>query len=165
MPAQRSESPGHHVDDAAADAVLAACRVLVGVSAQSIAAIADTVDLLQFRVLVVVASRGSVSLQELADAARLHISKASRMCDRMVRSGLLNRAADPADRRHLELTLTTQGADMVGTVMSRRRAAIHPILARMSIRRRADLVSVLGEFGAAGGEPSAPDLWAMGWTT
>lgn len=145
--------------------MLAACRVLVAVNAQSISAITDTVDLIQFRVLVVIASRGSVSLQELAEGARLHISTASRICDRMVRMGLLNRAADPSDRRHLELTVTATGRRMVNTVMSRRRAAIRPVLDRMATERRAELVSVLTDFGAAGGEVSAPDLWAMGWTT
>jgi DNA-binding MarR family transcriptional regulator len=153
------------VDDAEVDAVLAACRVLVAVNAQSIATITDSVDLVQFRVLVVVASRGSVSLQQLAEGARLHVSTASRICDRMVRTGLLNRAADPADRRHLDLTVTSMGGQLVKTVMSRRRAAIRPVLARMPKRSRAELVSALAEFGVAGGEPSAPDLWAMGWTT
>lgn len=151
--------------DAEVDAVLAACRVLVAVNAQSIAAITDSVDLMQFRVLVVVASSGSVSLQQLAEGARLHISTASRICDRMVRMGLLNRATDRADRRHLDLTVTPRGGQLVETVMSRRRAAIRPVLARMPKRSRAGLVSALADFGVAGGEPAAPDLWAMGWTT
>jgi DNA-binding MarR family transcriptional regulator len=83
----------------------------------------------------------------------------------MVRMGLLNRAADAADHRHLDLTVTSSGRQLVKTVMSRRRAAIRPVLARMPTRSRAELVSALAEFGVAGGEPSAPDLWAMGWTT
>ena len=35
----------------------------------------------------------------------------------------------------------------------------------MTKQRRAELASLLREFAAAGGEPSDPDLWAMGWTT
>jgi DNA-binding MarR family transcriptional regulator len=147
------------------DAVLAACRVLVAVSAQSMAAVEDIVDLVQFRILVVVAGRGSLSLGQLADAAHLHISKASRMCDRMVSMGLLNRADDPANRRQLILTLTPAGRRVVQTVMGRRRAAITPILKRMSKQQRAVLVSALRDFAEAGGEPTDPELWALGWTT
>ena len=49
-----------------AEAVLAACRVVVAISAQSIAAMEDVADLMQVRALITVASRGSVSLKELA---------------------------------------------------------------------------------------------------
>lgn len=155
--------------DAEADALLAACRVLVAISAQSIAAVEDTVDLIEFRALVVVASRGSVSLSELAAAATLHLTRASRLCDRLVASGLINRADDPANRRQLTLTLTRSGQEVVGQVMQRRLAAVQQILDRisdyMTKQRRAELTTLLQEFAAAGGEPSNLDLWAMGWTT
>ncbi|KAA0101024.1 MarR family transcriptional regulator [Mycolicibacterium sp. P1-18] len=153
------------VDDTEADAVLAACRVLVALSAQSIAAVEDVADVAQVRALVVISSRGSVSLRELADAANLHLTRASRLCDRMVAAGLVDRAEDPANRRQVTLTLTTDGHRVVHDVMTHRRAAIIPILARLEPRRRADLVAVLQDFAAAGGEPTEPDLWAMGWTT
>lgn len=160
-------SPDAH--DGEADALLAACRVLVAVSAQSIAAVEDVADLTQVRALVVVASRGSVSLSELSEAANIHLTRASRLCDRLVLMGLLNRADDPANRRQLTLTLTPAGEWVVAEVMRRRREAIAPILDRMrqqmTQHRRAQLTSLLKEFATAGGEPSDPDLWAMGWTT
>jgi DNA-binding MarR family transcriptional regulator len=137
----------------------------VALSAQSIAAVADVADVALVRTLVVISSRGSVSLGELAAAANLHLTKASRLCDRMVVVGLIHRADDPADRRQLTLTPTPKGARVVRTVMAHRRAVIKPILARLSTQRRAQLVAVLQDFAAAGGEPSDPDLWAMGWTT
>ena len=159
-------SPRHReARDEDADAVLAACRVLVALSAQSIAAVADVADVAQVRTLVVISSRGSVSLGELAAAANLHLTKASRLCDRMVVVGLIHRADDPVDRRQLTLTLTPKGERVVRAVMAHRRAVVKPILARLSKQRRAQLVAVLQEFAAAGGEPSDPDLWAMGWTT
>jgi DNA-binding MarR family transcriptional regulator len=144
---------------------MAACRVLVAVSAQSIAVVEEVVDLTQFRVLVIVASRGPVSLGGLAEAGHMHLSTASRMCDRMVSKGLLNRADDPSDRRQLTLTLTAAGRRVITAVVDRRRAAIRPVLARMPKRARADLVLALGEFAAAADQPTDSDLWAMGWTT
>jgi DNA-binding MarR family transcriptional regulator len=152
-------------DDDEADAVLAACRILVKLSAQSIAAVEGVADVAQVRALVVISRRGSVSLGELAAAANLHVTRASRLCDRLVADGLICRVDDPANRRQLILTLTPSGERVVRTVMQHRRAAITPILARLTKQRRAELVSVLREFAAAGGEPSDHELWAMGWTT
>jgi DNA-binding MarR family transcriptional regulator len=151
--------------DDEADAVLAACRILVTLSAQSIAAVEDVADMAQVRALVVMASRGSVSLGELATAANLHPSRASRLCDRLVAEGLIHRADDPANRRQLTLTLTPSGQRVVRTVMQYRRDAIKPILARLTKQRRAELISVLKEFASAGGESSDLELWSMGWTT
>jgi len=147
------------------DAVLAACRVLVAISARSIAAVDGAVDVAQFRILVILAARRAVSLGELAESAGLHLSTASRMCDRLVGIGLLHRSDDPANRRQLILTLTPEGRRLVTRVMQRRRAALAPLLRQLSTTRRAELVAVLEEFATAGGEPAEGDLWSMGWTT
>jgi DNA-binding MarR family transcriptional regulator len=169
MPKERASSRRHSTHDEETEALLAACRLLVAISAQSVAAVEDVVDLIEFRALVIVASRGSVSLSELADAANIHLTRASRLCDRLVGKGLINRADDPANRRQLTLTLTSDGERVVGQVMQRRLEMIEPILARtkeqLSPQRRADLVSLLRDFAVAGGETSDPDLWAMGWMT
>lgn len=149
--------------------MLAACRVLVAVSTQSMAAVEEVADVTQVRALVVIASRGSVSLGELSEATNIHLTRASRLCDRLVIKGLVNRADDPANRRQLTLTLTPDGERVVQEVMQRRREAIESILHRMNKKmtkqRRAEVVSLWQEFAAAGGEPSNPDLWAMWWTT
>jgi DNA-binding MarR family transcriptional regulator len=155
--------------DEETEAVLAACRVLVAISAQSIAAVEDVADLTQVRALVVIASRGSVSLSELSEAMNIHLTRASRLCDRLVVKGLINRADDPANRRQLTLTLTPDGERVVQEVMRRRGEAIKSLMDRLSKhmtkQRRADVALLLREFAAAGGEPSDPDLWAIGWTT
>jgi DNA-binding MarR family transcriptional regulator len=169
MSDERQSLRRHGVRDQEVDAVLAACRVLVALSAQSIAAVENVADLTQVRALVVIASRGSVTLGELATAVNFHLTRASRLCDRMVASGLIHRRDDPANRRQLTLTVTEKGERIVQQVMQRRRLAIEAILTRMNRRmgkqRRAELVAALCEFAAAGGEPPDPDLWAMGWTT
>jgi DNA-binding MarR family transcriptional regulator len=158
-------SPGSvGVNDTEIDAVLAACRVLVAISARSIA-VEHQADVAQFRALVILASRGSVSLGELSSSAGLKLSTASRMCDRMVVDGLVNRADDPANRRQLVLTLTDRGRGVVAAVARRRRAALGPMLARMPKSHRVKLVEMLSEFTATGGEPADRDLWTMGWTT
>lgn len=160
-----STAQADDVADSELNVILGVCRVLVAVSAQSIAAVESVADLTQVRILVTVASRGSASLGTVAEAAGIHISKASRLCDRLVRAGLLDRADDPNDRRQLTLTLTSDGRRIVRTVGSRRQAEIARILARMTPRRRAVLVSALGDFADAADEPRDAALWSMGWTT
>jgi DNA-binding MarR family transcriptional regulator len=151
------------------EALLAACQVLVAISAQSMAAVVDVADLIQVRALVVVASRGSVSLSELAAAMDIHLTRASRLCDRLVLKGLLHRADDPANRRQLVLTLTASGRRVTRTVMQRRRSALGPILSRMtnklSAQQRVEFIELLRDFATAAGQPSDTGLWAMGWAT
>jgi DNA-binding MarR family transcriptional regulator len=146
-------------------AVLAASRVLIGVAARSLAAVEDTVTLTQVRALVIVASRGPLHLAALAEDMGVHPSNATRACDRLVAAGLLDRRDNPADRRHLLLTLTDAGRELVDGVMDRRRVAIGQILQQMLPNDRAQLATVLSRFAAAGGEPENGDLWSVGWTT
>jgi DNA-binding MarR family transcriptional regulator len=146
------------------DAVLRACRVLVALSARSILAVEDVADVVQVRILVVVAAAGSASLGAVAEAAGLHVSRASRLCDRMVRAGLLHRANDPSDRRLLTLSLTKAGREVVEAVMARRRAEVSRALSQMTRARRAELVGVLDEFAAAGASVTEADLMLLGWS-
>jgi DNA-binding MarR family transcriptional regulator len=155
-------TPAH---DELLDVVLAASRSLVAISAQSIASVADVVDLVQFRILVVIASREVCSLNDIVDAVNLHVSTASRTCERMTAAGLLHRTANPIDRRNLELTLTARGRALVGRAMRHRRAALAPVLDRLSARKQRRLVAAMRDLADAAGEPPDRALWAMGWTT
>lgn len=156
------------------DAVLDACRSLVAISAWSVEAVADQVDLVELRILVVLDTRGASSLKALADAAHLHLSRASRACDRLVGKNLITRSDDPDDRRVLKLGLTAAGAELVRTVQNARRDAVAPVLAAMSVNRRTELVRSLRAFAAAsaGRGQSADsaddgagrgDVSALGW--
>ncbi|WP_346271797.1 MarR family winged helix-turn-helix transcriptional regulator [Pseudonocardia sp.] len=147
------------------EGIMAAARVLVGVSAQSVAAIEDTVTLPQLRILVMVASRGPLNLGAVAAGLRVHPSNATRAVERLVVAGLLSRDDDPADRRNLQLRLTDAGRDLVATVMDSRRAAIAGILERMPARRRRTLAAALRSFADAGDEVSEDIVWSVGWTT
>ncbi len=136
-------------------AVLTASRVLVGVSARSLADVEDTVTLTQFRTLVVLATRGELNLNRLAEALGVRPSTAVRSIDRLVGAGLVTRRENPATRREVVLDLTDDGGRVVHEVTERRRAAITDILARMPARQRGALVSAFEAFTQAAGEPSA----------
>jgi DNA-binding MarR family transcriptional regulator len=147
------------------EVVLSACRLLVGVSARSVAAVEDRVDLIQLRILTVIASREVVTLGELAAAVGLHPSRASRGCDRLVETGLIDRDDNPADRRSVHLTLTGAGRAIVAEVAATRRAALEPALRNLDAEHRLALTSALERLTTKAGEPADTELWAMGWAT
>ena len=145
--------------------MLDACRVLVAITARSMAANPEGTDLLHLRALVVLWSRPSLSLGELADAVGIHLTRASRLCDRLVARGLVDRADDPDNRRQLVLRLTPAGSEVVEQVMQERAEEIRPVLARMSAADRRSLVRSLGAFARAADGLAAHDLWALGWSS
>ena len=147
------------------DAVMIATRVLVAVSARSVASVEDQVTLPQLRVLVMIASRGTQNVTSVAQALGVHASNATRTCDKLVEAGLLHRSEDPSDRRNLLLQLTQPGLQLVHTVTEHRRAAIKDILAKMPAQGRSNLVPVLLAFAEAAGEIPPSRAWALGWTT
>ena len=147
------------------EAVMAAARVLVAVSARSVAEVDEVVSLPQLRVMVMLASRGVLNLTAVARGLGVHSSNATRACDRLVAAGLVERRDDPADRRNLVLELTEQGRLLVDRVMDHRRTAIAGVLSRMPPLNRAALVPVLQSFAAAATELQDEDAWSLGWTT
>ncbi|MGN6606926.1 MAG: MarR family winged helix-turn-helix transcriptional regulator [Jatrophihabitans sp.] len=158
--------PRARVTDADVDAVLSACRCLVALSVRSLSVIDGEVEPAQFRALVVVASREAVSLGELAESTGISLSTASRLCERLVAQGLLDRTDDPSDRRQLALRLTPAGQKLVDAVTDARRADLLPVLQRLTRRQRDELVRALTAF-AEGCETAEDDrsLWSIGWVT
>ncbi|GLY51233.1 MarR family transcriptional regulator [Lentzea sp. NBRC 102530] len=140
------------VDDLT-DAVLTASRLLVAVSARSLAAVEETLTLPQFRMVVLLDSRGPMSLTALADLLQVNPSTAKRMIDRLVTSGMVEREPNPATKREVVVVASAEGSRVVRQVMARRRAEISTIVARMPEHLRHGLVQALTAFAEAGGEP------------
>lgn len=142
-----------------------ASRVLVGISAKSIATVEDRVTLPEVRALVVLASLGPLNLLRLSEAMGVHASNATRACDRLVNLELVDRRDDPSDRRHVTLALTRKGRRLITTVMDDRRRAVESVLSRMPADQRRQLTAVLHGFAAAAWELPTPEVWTMGWPT
>ncbi|MBP2366251.1 MarR family winged helix-turn-helix transcriptional regulator [Pseudonocardia parietis] len=153
------------VDAELVEVVLAAARLLVGISAQSVAAIDDVVTLPQLRVLMMVDNHGPLNLSAVAAGLGVHRSNGTRVVDRLVNAGLLDRRDDPADRRNLVLELTPAGRELVDTIVSHRREAVVDLLRRMPQEQRAALGPALSSFAAAGGEVGGDPAWSLGWSS
>ena len=115
-------------DEAAVDAVLTASRALVAVATMSLGAAAEDTTIAQYRALVVLASRGPQRMVDLAAALAVTPSTAGRMCDRLVRKGLIRRHRARADRRVVQVSITAAGRQVVDQATARRRELIaeHP---------------------------------------
>ncbi|WP_240134609.1 MarR family winged helix-turn-helix transcriptional regulator [Streptomyces sp. MUM 178J] len=153
--------------DAVTRAVLTASRLLVAVSARSLAAVEDRVTLPQFRLLVVLSMEGSAKLVVLAERLGVNPSTAMRMMDRLIAAGLADRQINQDNRRETVLRLTPEGRRIVEDVTARRRREIAAIVERLAPEQRSAMVAALKAFTEAGGEPSAPDeavgLHPLGW--
>lgn len=160
MPATRDRTGVEH--EAIVDAVLSASRVLVAVAARSLGDVAEEVTLTQYRTLVVLASRGPQRLAALAEALDVTPPTATRMCDRLVRRGLVVRRHERDDRRTIRLTLSEAGQDLVHAVTERRRAEIAGLLQAIPRSQQSDLVDSLQRLTAAAGEVPEQD-WSTGW--
>jgi DNA-binding MarR family transcriptional regulator len=139
-------------DAAAVDAVLTASRSLIAVATRSLGAAAEETTIAQYRALVVLASRGPQRMVDLAAALDVAPSTAGRMCDRLVRKGLIRRHRARADRRAVLVSVTAAGRLVVDQATTRRRALIAEILAKLPPHTRQAVAEALRAFADAAGE-------------
>jgi DNA-binding MarR family transcriptional regulator len=142
----------HAADAAAVDAVLTASRSLIAVATRSLGAAAEETTIAQYRALVVLASRGPQRMAALAGALDVAPSTAGRMCDRLVRKGLIRRHRARADRRAVLVSVTAAGRLVVDQATARRRALIAGILARLPADTQRAVAEALRAFADAAGE-------------
>lgn len=114
--------------DSVVEAVLSAGRVLVDVVIRSLTEVSDDVTLTQYRSLSALCALGPQGVGTLADAVGVTHSAESRLCDHLVRKGLVHRAEDDHDRRAVRLAPTEAGRRLVDAVAARRRAEIARLL-------------------------------------
>lgn len=146
----------HEVDELVT-AVLTASRVLIAVSAASLAETEETVTLTQFRTLVVLDGRGATNLNGLADTLGVNASTAMRMVDKLLAAGLVTRHDNPANRREVVIGLTDGGRALTRRVTERRRSEIARIVRAMPAVERSGIVRALSAFADAAGEPHVAD--------
>jgi DNA-binding MarR family transcriptional regulator len=139
--------------DAITDALLLASRLLVAISARSIAEVDENITFPQFRTLVILSSQGPINLATLASQLGVQPSATGRMVDRLVSAGLIDRLPHPTSRRELLAALTKRGREVVRRVTEHRRTEIAAIVEEMPAAERHGLVRALTAFTAAGGEP------------
>lgn len=160
----RQERPSANDVEAVTSAVLTASRLLVSISARSLASVKERVTLQQLRMLVVLAEHDDLKLVALADELDVNPSTAMRMVDRLAAARLVSRQVNPANRRENVLRLTGPGRQIVDEVTARRRKEIAAVVARMPSGQRSGLVAALRAFTDAGGEAPVSETTPNGWS-
>lgn len=161
-PGPSGQPSGRAADSGFVDALLTASRALVGVAARSLTDAESNVTLQQYRALVVLAQHGDLGINSFAEAMSIHPSTASRLCDRLVRRGLVDRSTSPESRREVVITLSTAGEALVSRVTDQRHSEIARIVRRIQSTDQAPLIRALEAFSDAAGE--LPDhAWKLGW--
>jgi DNA-binding MarR family transcriptional regulator len=133
------------------EALQATMRVLVGLALRSIDGPGGAVSLPQFRVLAILADLGPTRSGRVARALGLDASTVTRLADRLVASGHVERHGEPGHRGVVTLALTPPGRSLVARVARWRRDEVSQILSRMAPEERSAATRVFRGFVDAAG--------------
>ena len=103
----------------------------------------------QLNALLAVERAEGINLGGLAAELGMLLSSASRLCDRLVAGGMVERVPGRADRREIALYLTASSRALLAELRRIRRLALAATLEKMSAGGRAALLRGLTEFAAA----------------
>src|SRR5215217_7679199 len=117
--------------DELVDVLLTLSRAIVGIAVRALAGSDADVTMAQFRTMVVIATRGPQRLVDISAELGVNPSTGTRMCERLVRKGLIVRQRVGSDRREVRISLTDLGERVVGEVIARRRAELAGIVAAL----------------------------------
>jgi DNA-binding MarR family transcriptional regulator len=143
-------SPGDFAEQV--EALQAATRVLAGVALRSLDVLDGVITLAQFRMLAVLAGLGRARSARVARALGLDASTVTRLADRLVAAGHVERGSDPGHRSVVTLELTSSGQSLVSAVSGWRQRELGRIVAALPPATRAQLTDVLGQLVTAAGE-------------
>lgn len=133
------------------EALQATMRVLVGLALRSIGGQAGAVSLPQFRVLAILADLGPTRSGRVARALGLDASTVTRLADRLVASGHVERHGEPGHRGVVTLALTAQGRGLVAQVARWRRGELSQIVSRLAPEDQMAATRVFRHFVDAAG--------------
>uniref|UniRef100_UPI000B0236EE MarR family winged helix-turn-helix transcriptional regulator n=1 Tax=Streptomyces niveiscabiei TaxID=164115 RepID=UPI000B0236EE len=123
--------------------VMAASRLVMGISARALAEVDESLSLAQLRTLVALEGCGPVKLAVLAEVLGVNSSTALRSVMRLEQAGLVDRRASEVSRREVVLRLTGRGEDLVRQVLDHRRREVEKLVEGVPPRVRAGLVEGL----------------------
>lgn len=106
----------------------------------------------QLNALLVVERAEGINLRGLATQLKMILSSASRLCDRLVAAGLVERVPGRPDRREIALFLTPSARQVLDHLRTTRRALLATVLDRMSASGQTALLRGLTEFAAVAAE-------------
>lgn len=135
------------------DAVAVASQVLLDSALAGLASLAPEVNLSEYRVLVLLDDLGPQRLIDVAAALDVTSTTATRLADRLVKHGMVDRVRHSADRREIYLKIGGEGRRLVRGMAKRRRRFVSSVLAEFSPADQEAALRVLSRFGEGPAEP------------
>jgi DNA-binding MarR family transcriptional regulator len=121
-------------------ALLDLARTIMGISLRAADQIGG-VSVVQLRALTVLREAGPANLGQLTDGMGVTVSTTSRLVDRLVTAGFVDRRTARHTRREIELSLTDQGRAVLAEYDGHRLAALHACLEELSEDERATVLT------------------------
>ncbi|GHF96845.1 MULTISPECIES: MarR family winged helix-turn-helix transcriptional regulator [Amycolatopsis] len=131
------------------DAALAALRAMVLIADSTVERNTEQLTLTQFRALRVVVDRTPVTMGRVARELAMNPSSVTRACDRLVALNLLEKAANPLNRRETLLAPTGPGRQLVDRVDRDRRRVLASVLGRLDPPAREAAIAAFERFARA----------------
>jgi DNA-binding MarR family transcriptional regulator len=119
-------------DDDVTARVEIAARALLALSTRASMDLPQGISLTQLRALAAAEEAGPCSLGVLADAMMISTSSASRLVDRLIAAGVLDRRPSEVSRREVILQVTPRGKRLLRRHEASRRAVFAELLQRMT---------------------------------
>ncbi|WP_324275365.1 MarR family winged helix-turn-helix transcriptional regulator [Blastococcus brunescens] len=135
--------------------LLALARTVVGVATRAADQL-GRLSVVQLRALTVLRALDGPNLGRLAAGMGVTLSTASRLVDRLVSAGLVDRRLSPRSRRELTLTVTPAGQAILDRYDDLRLADMKLLLERLPEDRRPDAVAVLDQLAGSTAPGTAP---------
>ncbi|MDG4841237.1 MarR family transcriptional regulator [Micromonospora sp. WMMD967] len=129
-----------------AAALDAAAASLLGIWESAREGTSNRVSGAQLRAVMVVEQADGINLRRLATQLDMLLSSASRLCDRLVAAGMLEREPGRFDRREISLHLTPEARRLLAELRADRQAQLAAVLAGMTPQGRDALLSGMREF-------------------
>ncbi|MBO0747981.1 MAG: MarR family transcriptional regulator [Acidimicrobiaceae bacterium] len=121
--------------------------MLRAISLEALAVLAPEVNLSEYRVLVLLDDTGPQRLIDVAAALEVTSTTATRLADRLVKHGMVERVRYSADRREIHLRIGEGGRELVRNMAKRRRRFVSSVLAEFPASDQAATLRVLTRFG------------------
>lgn len=133
-----------------------AAVALMAVWDQAREQVASRVSASQLRALLVVEQAPGINLRRLAERLNMILSSGSRLCDRLVEAGLIDREPSRTDRREIALSLTPNGGRLLAELRAERQRRLAEVLGAMPETSRLALLRGLRDFAAVVEASTAP---------
>lgn len=112
----------------------------------------------QRKILLLIESHGPQKMSDIARQISVTMSGATAVVDKMVKTGLVTREFDPADRRVVLIAISKEGRDVMQHCVRMQERCFESVLDKLSPEKRTQLLESFEKIHSLLAEIQAPEL-------